>query len=316
MRACKGPRRNALPLFAWLTVIFACTLPCACVVSRVVHGSRVYRCSDPSLFLALVSVLCKMANSPMDSSVRLADLQRPLLLVEPSPPYQWNRVQNLKLRLTSPLHHSSTKFVLLQDYSSGADGRVWLVAAQSSGALGVVKFPKPDCAVTPEEEAQRWSAVWKQPARVVVLAGQRALLMPFAFHAHADSTSPTRRGNQRMQFLPPDHLRPQDSVDYLSDVSNAELTALCRAAALAPRTVAQAAVRAMAEAGYEHEDMHWRHVAFIVERDSQSSAVARRPVLIDLTRIKQLPARDEATVDAAVSNMMEALDASKGGRGE
>src|SRR4051812_29862056 len=88
-------------------------------------------------------MLHKMAHSPHQPPAQLVDDVRPRWCVAEAPPYQWARLSSaFTLKLLQGVHANSTRFLLLQDYRGGADGRVWLVAAESSGALGVIKFPK------------------------------------------------------------------------------------------------------------------------------------------------------------------------------
>jgi hypothetical protein len=56
-----------------------------------------------------------------------------------------NDDNELKVRLIGPSHHSCSTFRLLQDYGSGRDGRVWLVATkagETKSVLNVLKMPK------------------------------------------------------------------------------------------------------------------------------------------------------------------------------
>jgi len=272
------------------------------VFRRELHGTRVHSCGDPSLIRQLVSMLHKMAQSPHDPPAQLVDAVRPRWCVAEAPPYQWVHLKSFSLQLVEAVHVNSARFLLLQDYRGGADGRVWLVAAESSGALGVIKFPRRHLARQQlEAEAALWKTVWgARSTRVVVLADEPALLMPFAFHAH-------RRTNGSFHFLPPDHLRPDQPVSYLSDVDASELDALIAAANADPRAVAEEAIRTMSEAQYEHLDVHWRHVAFVVHRHPGTNQLQRQAVLIDLGRVARLPSADHSVKAEAVLRMLAAL---------
>ena len=276
------------------------------VFRRELHGTRTHSCDDPSLIHLLVSMLHKMAHSPHEPPAQLVDAVRPRLCVSEAPPYQWVRLaSSFTLQLLQAVHANSTRFLFLQDYRGGADGRVWLVAAESSGALGVVKFPKRHLANRQllEAEAERWRAVWQaRAARVVVLADEPALLMPFAFHAH-----PHADGSFR--FLKPDHLRPDQPTSYLSDVDPSEVDEWIAVANADPMAVAQEAIQAMAEAQYEHMDVHWRHVAFLLHRDpnTNTNKLQRQAVLIDLGRVERLPSATPNVKAAAVARMLAAL---------
>ncbi|MHB1873112.1 MAG: hypothetical protein ACYCT1_20035 [Steroidobacteraceae bacterium] len=75
---------------------------------------------------------------------------------------------------------SVKKLVLLEDYRAGEDGRVWLTCSMK-GNLCVIKFgslDEKDPKVPLEQEAQRWREVWGLDARVIMLGGNWALMMP------------------------------------------------------------------------------------------------------------------------------------------
>jgi hypothetical protein len=247
-------------------------------------------------------MLHKMAHSPHEPPAQLVDALRPRWHVAEAPPYHWKRLAGFTLKLLQAVDARSTNFFLLQDYRGGADGRVWLVAAESSGALGVIKFPRRHLARHHlEVEAELWQTVWSVPwARVVVLAGEPALLMPFAFHAH-------QRADGSLCFLPPDRLRPCQSLSYLSDVDPSELAALIATADADPVAVATEAFRSMADAQYEHLDVHWRHVAFVVQRHSETRKLQRQAVLIDLGRVDRLSSIEDSVKASAIQRMMAAL---------
>jgi hypothetical protein len=277
---------------------------------RELHGTRVFSCSDPSLIQQLVSMLHKMANSPHVQSPSLLHIDRPYYTAGELPPYSWQHLKpQFSLRLLSPIHANSSRFHLVQDYRGGADGRVWLVAAESSGSLGVIKFPSrlSDSLAhsSLESEAQAWREIWDcATARVITLAGQRALLMPFAFHAQRQSDSSVR-------FLNPDHQHPdRPAADYLDDVDHAELLSIISAADSDPLAVAREAVVAIADRQHEHTDMHWRHIAFLIFRDGISQKLRRQAILIDLTRVQRLPSLEANVKREAIRRMMCPLLAS------
>ena len=244
-----------------------------------------------------------MAHSPHEPPAQLVDALRPRWRVAQAPPYHWKRLSDLTLKLLQAVDVRSASFFLLQDYRGGADGRVWLVAAESSGALGVIKFPRRHLA-DPKQlqaEADRWREVWDaRAARLVILAGEGALLLPFAFHAH-------RGADDSLRFLKPDHLHPDQPASYLSDVSASALDALIAEANADPMAVATEAARAMADAQYEHTDVHWRHVVFIVKRNARTKKLHRQAVLIDLGRVERLPSATPSAKEAAVARMLAAL---------
>lgn len=139
----------------------------------------------------LCSVLHKMAASPV-ADVPLVDCQRPYIVLDESE-WTWTTLHLPKgVRADRFLNHAcmptrqAGSFLLLRDLYGGADGRVWMVCT-TSGLVGVIKFGQPreseDRAQRGkrlEEEAQVWRDVWQQhDVRVVILAGEPALLMPY-----------------------------------------------------------------------------------------------------------------------------------------
>jgi hypothetical protein len=63
----------------------------------------------------------------------------------------------------------------------------------------------------------------------------------------------------------------------------------------------------MAEAQYEHLDVHWRHVAFVVRRHPETQKLQRQAVLIDLGRVSRLPSAEANAKTNAVRRMLAAL---------
>ena len=134
--------------------------------------------------------------------------------------------------------------------------------------------------------------------------------MPFAFHAQCrvqhDRTL-------QIRFSRPDDRHP-DQSPYLADLNeaqHAQLDALIAAANEDPWSVAEEAVRTMAEKGRVHLDMHWCHVAFTVHIDPDTKSLQRRAVLIDLTRVKvkkfKMKPSKEEQIDEAVESMLQEL---------
>ena len=142
------------------------------------------------------------------------------------------------------------------------------------------------------------ASVGRSGSRVVTLAGETALLMPFAFHAHKQGRS--------IRFLKPDHLHQDQPAWYLSDVNASILETLIAEANADPMAVASEAIRAMADAQFEHLDVHWRHVAFIIKQHPRSRRLYRQAVLIDLGQVARLT-NTTSVRTAAVARMLEKL---------
>jgi hypothetical protein len=229
-------------------------------------------------------------------------------------------------------------FRLLQDYGHGRDGHVWLAVSQANDILCVIKFPtsqgKEELAhvLSPvEHERDRWNDIYgPNTARVVTLSGKKALLMPFAFHfvSHAlptttsstavtsssivsstsstvPSTSPTASDTVSIcgHFSYPDHndQTNQGGDHYFADddVNQVKLAELIRDATNNIKTIAIEAIETIANAGYHHNDVEWRHVAFIVRRNSHGK-LERKSILIDLADMSRIGDQDKEKVIAAM----------------
>lgn len=229
-----------------------------------------------------------MAASPV-SEVQLVDPSRPYIIMD-STQWYWATVsfkhvgpsrRQFALNYSKMPTPSAGRFILLRDLHGGADGRVWMVCTEA-GHVGVLKFGQlrereTDLSAVKarlEQEAQVWISVWKQPhVRVISLAGEHALLMP-----------------------------------YVEPVALDEKHAPIRTPLL--ERAVHAAVQQMAAAGYCHLDLHWRHVGMlhgegaIQLRRKKKSTSGDVPsiILFDLTRVKQ------STEEEAMTHMLEALE--------
>lgn len=175
------------------------------------------------------------------------------------------------------MNELSTNFAFLQDYKGGLDGRVWLVCAISSGAIAVLKFPK--VAKDLDAELSVWTELhasfeFTVRPRKVTVASTEALLMPFVFTAYHAADG--------VRFLKPDHVTPIQHS--LSDIDQQELNDVLIKAN--PHTVALEAMGSLFDAGYQHDDITWRHVGFVISRTADGK-LARKSVLIDLTHVSK-----------------------------
>jgi hypothetical protein len=171
---------------------------------------------------------------------------------------------------------------LIQDYHGGADGRVWWLICSNSGKLGVMKLSKER---TYEDEMIRWNNIWKcNTFTCKIFERVNALIMPFAFHGYCKEKRVTFRG---LNHWTNGHSSVNDIL--YSEVS-AEFDRGCLSSYFdEPFKAAEEAIREMANQGYIHLDLHWRHVALlpyyiIVNKKTQKKLWKVRPILIDLTR--------------------------------
>ncbi len=191
-----------------------------------------YEWNSPDLVAMLCSALHMMVDSPIES-VALVDRNRPYIVLDKDQ-WTWGKLELKEgVRPESFLKYSlmptrrAEKFLLLRDLRGGKYGRVWMVCT-TSGRVGVIKFSHSEKDDTQElrrqqleKEGEVWRHVWKQPdVRVVTLNREPALLMPYV-----------------------------EPVESITDEARKPSAAAVRAA-----------VTEMANAGYRHLDLAWRHV--------------------------------------------------------
>lgn len=261
------------------------------VCRRILHATDTYLSNNPQLVSALVSVLHKMYRSGRIPT-SFSDKTVPKFCVGETLPYYWEFLPDLHLQLLSAIGGTTTNFAFLQDFGGGLDGRVWLVAAKGSGQLAVLKFAKGTTDLNMELSV--WNALLPHEAGVTTprlqsVGGRQALIMPFVF---------TVRTNKVGDFLYPDRLNPGES-GYLSDISDTQLNELVKG--INPVDVAKTAIRSLIEAGYEHLDLHWRHVAFYVVQ--VKGQLVSQPVLIDLSNVNQVN-KDDVEAETRMCNAL------------
>lgn len=303
-----------------------------CVASRILHGTGVLPFSDPQLFPSLVSLLFKMFDTPI----------LPPSLLDPTRGYFESRrsfvrlrrvrlrKEELSIQLCRTPHRKVSIFRLIQDYGVGRDGQVWLVASRKNekgqsfiGVLKTLHFDS-DSNVSDArgtqlalQECLVWRDVLKSMGmsinRVVPLAASQSqlpgLLMPFAFHIRAEPSTDAV-GNYKegkLYFSYPDHRTgcSDPPPSYFTDVDKDELHSLVMKANEEVMQVAEEAIDTIANAGYEHNDVELRHVAFLVERCDGSWK--RYPLLIDLTDVKKLDPNDADSRGEAAMRMKDNL---------
>jgi hypothetical protein len=151
---------------------------------RVLHGTKVYDAEQagPELSVLLASVVYKMCMSPcipipaLPSSVRICMNQVK---------WFWARVPATiqDVNDTAMPTIGSTRFFLLRDLRGGVDGRAWR-ACTTSGIGCAIKFSgkasAEDRRQCLEAEATVWRKAWAVDVRVATLAGEPALIMPYA----------------------------------------------------------------------------------------------------------------------------------------
>ena len=262
------------------------------------HETDVFRYDNPALIEALVSAVIKMNNVPIAPTRTIlqqdeggrrkfgcANISSSTFIWSVLP----SEVSKLSFELPAP---QSKNYYLLQDFHGGADGRVWL-SMNGKGRLCVLKFSSsPDLL---SGEAKIWNEVWGISARNIRLLDSPAMLMPFVFHGCI------LPGN-RVGFRPlGSWLSGEFNVDSI--LNNAEVDADFDRKSVTeyyndPDKVAREALQVLAHAGYQHNDLHWRHVALLPYKDDvlSSNKWKVRPILIDVCRLTAIDRKDVESV--------------------
>lgn len=275
---CSGPLHQLTCSLAILRV-----RSCSCD-SRTLCGTGVLAWDSPELVSLLCSVLHKMAASPV-APVQLVDRDRPYIVLD-ADEWTWTTLELPKgvraerfLDYTRMPTRAAGRFLLLRDLHGGADGRVWMVCT-TSGLVGVIKFGQPRDGEDREQRRQRlekeaevWRQVWQLHEVRVVTLAHEPALL--------------------MPYVEP--------VESMED----------------GRRPSEAAVRAaaahMANAGYCHLDLDWRHVgvlaAPVAKRAKRATARVEeaRVIFFDLGRVREPAAHHLAGVTASDSALTEML---------
>lgn len=253
--------------------------------------SQLYECNNADLVNALISVMHKMHHSPINSSKSLISFDRYYMRINKCS-WCWSKLNESRFVFNYKMPASSDEennYFLIQDYGDGADGRVWL-GASNAGNLAIIKFSKfqegdasgiNDKKLRLEEENNAWNSIWKQQTRVITLHNQPALLMPFAFHCKYYNkqtkkiifNGPDHREPTLFYFNSSNEAKPEHIVLFENQITQAESN---------PRIIVEQAISTMIEQGYEHQDLHWRHVALLPNVDDGTL----KPILIDLSRVE------------------------------
>lgn len=167
-------------------------------------------------------------------------------------------------------------FYFLKDFHGGRDGRVWL-AMNESGKLCVIKLSP---VRKYEDEVRNWRMIWGETSvRTMTLMNAQAMIMPVVFHGCRDK--------DKIFFRPIGSKCTEGDVT-VNDIRNSEIS--CNFDGTLeryfedPHQVAVEAITSMADKGYKHDDLDWRHVG-LLPYPKTATEWAVRPVLIDLHQV-------------------------------
>jgi uncharacterized protein (UPF0335 family) len=279
--------------------------------------SKVYRFDDPSLIEVLAATISKIYHvqvEPPTSLTRSTGEPRKFGYVHEDH-FTWTILPGKCINaLTYDMPTSQTRnFYLIQDFHGGRDGRVWL-AVSDLGKVAVVKMSHERTYV---KEAEAWKLIWGEKlAYTTTLLSANALVMPFVFHGYYQ--------NQKVTFRPfgAKWTGGECTIDdiYASEILvkfNESLEIYFNN----PMNAAKEALTEMAERGYAHRDLAWRHVGLMPYRVHSSSIDttiwAVKPVLIDLHDVEcfrvscpsdEFKSKVDSIVSAGIERLQEMLN--------
>ncbi|ATE82164.1 hypothetical protein psal_cds_358 [Pandoravirus salinus] len=284
------------------------TLGPATIAGNLLCGTAPYDCCDPRLVRVIATALHRMHAQPT-SKPPAPDLAAHVGTSTARVAWERSAPETTTLRRVGDSWGppTATDFVLIGDLGAGADGRAWKARPYTRDGVGsssspkgtanigdvdghtadlidvVIKFGHEGADVEPGDgddlqsggclwrEALVWRRVWGvTTARTTTLCGRPALVMPFARPVAASTDEANRVG----------------AIDAVLQ-----------------------AVERMAAAGLCHDDLHWRHVGIIAQRQCGDATVvngaaqnmADMVVFFDLARVsRRRPERASARMKAAL----------------
>jgi len=265
------------------------------LLENTFYCSNVYQRTDVKLIEMLVSLIIKVVNAPRNSestflrkSNAIGRKHAKIDITKNENTFGWEMLPtvNKGFKLQYSMPSSDTQYLyLLEDYHGGADGRVWL-ACNSGGRLVVVKYSKEN---NFSEEAKLWNEIWEQNTVITTTTlGCNAVFMPFTYHALC------RDG--KISFKPLSHWSAHQHED-IDKILNSEISDKLDNDEFIkysndPWLVAREAITEMANKGYEHADLHWRHVALLpvlpTDNSNETKLWKVKPILIDLHRVNKI----------------------------
>jgi len=270
--------------------------------NEILYESEIFERSNPALVEALVSVLLKMNASviePVGSMLAPPNVgnRRKFCLVD-GDSFHWCSLPATIEKLTYKFPDQRTKlFYLLQDFYGGADGRVWL-SCSPSGCIVVLKMSSISQFTT---ELKIWKDVWNvKSTRIVSLLSVKALVVPYAFNAAiCGGTVKFRRFGEWAAEIPNDRFDSSDVFDVVNEDSLAIYVDN-------PRVAAEQALRRLANGGYRHTDIWWRHVALLPVCSKGVWTVT--PIMLDCTNASRLSPEETENVELVVQESLAHLD--------
>ncbi len=297
---------------------------------KIIYCSPVFQRTNTTLIELLVSFVIKLANAPRCSAKSLLrnpnDISRKYAKIEIKDiekKFYWQMLPTEDFKLQYKMPDNKTKYLyLLEAYHGGADGNVWL-ACNSGGHLLVIKYSEENKTDEEknkiveeknkfDEEASMWREIWGQHSVTTsTVLKCNAMFMPFTYHALCH--------NGNITFKPLSHWNANQHED-ISVILESEMYDKLdedqfKAYYNDPYKVAKEAITEMANKGYIHDDLHWRHVALLPVPPSKSnnSLWTVKPILIDLHRVKKIDIEQnkDIIIDQSLKILEDELSKSK-----
>eukprot|EP01031_Cornospumella_fuschlensis_P026661 gene26661-32216_t len=258
--------------------------------------------TDPALALTIYSAISKNLLAQV-APVPLFHSQRSYMLYMRNS-WKWaNHSWKENLTVTLALPSAATqKFYALRYFPASRDGKVFLAATESCHVI-IVKMYYEENTSLQEQEFNLWKFLWGVEVQKIKLCGRPALVLPFCFHVLSRPDG-TRYFNFDMVYWSYSEGAIFSNIDSKISCFAGICERLQQFSSVSPEQAAYDAICAMADQGYQHDDLKWSHVAVRPLLDTKKTIIGLTPVLLDLCEVSIVTA--DRTADAKL-NMLRAL---------
>jgi hypothetical protein len=284
--------------------------PVQSTLHRVLHGSDVYNWDSPHTLPLIGTAMLKSMRSRYRAVSLLSSQRAYIILRELN--WDWGTIseaalsEHTELVLTLPQQAPSHLTVLRQFYG-GADGQVCLALTEDFNLVVVKIFYEDELCV---KEFEVWRHVYGVDVLCTKLLGSQCLIMPLVFHCIEE------KGEIRFDFNVANLSRDPSSgllSDERFDVWTTRIAEFMRSSAITITAdkALDTAVEELALHCRVHNDLEWRHVAFLpVLRGNEVTGM--KPVLIDLATVETVESVDVAreSMQESKANLLSELEKS------
>jgi hypothetical protein len=286
---------------------------------RILCVSPIYECTDANLVRRIVTAIRKSASAP---KARISLIDRSLVTFDAAT-WLWGKwvdyskdLRTADFSLCFAYYKESNFHYVLRMATSSPRHCVFIGVPQClrKGVVPVVVYklmrpmegkdgrwqydPGLEASAVERQHAeyQRWLFFWGVRAVKLKVYTLPALALPFVLTARDAHTFPTTAEGIAALLLGP--------AAHESDISALQPLALKLQQAVesdgwSPSEALQQATNVMAQKGFVHTDLQWRHVGLLPEFDTSSGAiVSMKPVLIDLEYVSSLDISAESAAAA------------------